>query len=136
MRVLFVCRGNIARSQMAMEFFNQLAGGGADSGGTGVAIDGQRIGERPGAKVTIDAMNELGIDMSNNISRQIHEADLPQYDKVVVLSEPAAIPKWLRSNKRSLIREFEDPRGQAIEKVRPIRDQIREYIAEFVATNN
>ena len=129
MKVLFVCRGNIGRSQMAMEFYNKLHGSGAESEGTIVEPDKQRLGDRPGARVVIEAMKELGIDMSDNISSQLAESTLKNYDKVIVMAEPETIPQWLRENPKTTIWNIEDPKGHEIEKVRVLRDQIANLVA-------
>ncbi len=131
MKILFVCRGNIGRSQMGMEFYNKLHGNGAESAGTIVEPDKQRLGDRPGARVVIEAMRELGIDMRNNISSQLTESRLKDYDKVIVMAEPETIPQWLRDNHKSIIWDIEDPKGHEIERVREIRNQIEALVTKL-----
>ncbi len=131
MRVLFVCRGNIGRSQMAMEFYNKLHGSGAESAGTVVEPNQQRLGDRPGARVAIEAMKELGIDMSENLSHQLNESDLNNYDRVIVMAEPETIPQWLRRSMKAKKWDVEDPKGHEIERVRELRDQIAKLVASL-----
>jgi protein-tyrosine-phosphatase len=128
MKVLFICRGNIGRSQMAEEFYNHIYPGQAKSAGTLVDTDNQRLGDRPGARVVIQAMKEVGFDMSRNTANQLTKELLAGFDKIVVTAEDDNIPAWLRSDPRSIVLDIEDPKGKPIERVRPIRDQLRELV--------
>lgn len=131
MKVLFVCRGNIGRSQMAEEFYNHIHPGQAESAGTLVDIDNQKLEDRPGARVVIQAMKEVGFDMSKNTASQLTK-DLPKdFDKIIVTAEDDNIPVWLKSDPRAIVLDIEDPKGRPIEQVRPIRDQIRELVASL-----
>lgn len=131
MKILFVCRGNIGRSQMAEEFYNNIHPGQARSAGTLVDIDNQRLEDRPGARVAIQAMKEVGFDMSRNTATQLTEDLAEGFDKIIVTAEDYNIPAWLKSDPRSTILDIEDPKGKPIEQVRPIRDQIRELVASL-----
>lgn len=131
MKVLFVCRSNVGRSQMAMEFYNQLCPGDATSAGTMVDIPGQKLKERGPAVEVVLAMKELGIDMSENIRRQLKPDMLTQYDKVVVLAEPESIPEYLRKAPNVEIWDVEDARGKTVEQAKVIRDQIKEKVEEL-----
>jgi protein-tyrosine-phosphatase len=53
MKVLFVCSGNIGRSQVAMEYFKRFTGNDASSAGTRVSIENEKIGDREDAQVVL-----------------------------------------------------------------------------------
>lgn len=131
MKILFVCRSNVARSQMAMEFYSQFYPGEAASAGTIVDVPGQVLSEREPAKRVLAAMKELEVDMSNNVRTQLNSAMLKDFDKVVVLAEPESIPDYLRDATNVEIWEVDDPRGKAIEQVRVIRDDIKKKVEEL-----
>lgn len=67
MKVLFVCRGNVGRSQMAAEFYNDLKPGDAASAGTTVDLPGQKLKHRSGANEVVSAMREKGLDVGENL---------------------------------------------------------------------
>jgi protein-tyrosine-phosphatase len=91
MDVLFVCRNNTGRSQVAMEFFRRLSSNKTSSGGTQVELPNLLVGERPGAVTTIQAMREYGIDMTSNKRVQLTEENIEGYDKIVVMAERSLI---------------------------------------------
>lgn len=101
MKVLFVCRQNVGRSQMAMSIFNKyIAGVHADSRGTIVQTEGLTL-EDFGAKNTLRVLqDEESIDGRQLKSLQLKESDLKDYDTIIVMSEPENTPQWLeRSTK-------------------------------------
>ncbi len=128
MKVMFVCRGNTGRSQVAMEYFKQLSNGKAASSGTIVDNPGQLLKDREGAKIVIQAMQEHGIDMSNNPRTQLTPDVLKDYDKIIVMAEPETIPAWLSGNPKVEVWNVLDIKDQPIEVARQLRDQIRSKV--------
>lgn len=110
MNVLFVCRANSGRSQIAMELYNLLHPAEAESAGTMVETPGQHLKDRPTAQIGISIMKEIGIDMSENIRTQVTPEMLSQYEKVVVLAEPEVIPSYMHTAPNVLFRYIEDIR--------------------------
>lgn len=100
MKVLFICRANVGRSQAAMELYNQLYPGNADSAGTIVDNPGERLIDRKGAVNIIEVMREDGIDMSDNTRKQLDISMVNQYDKLIVMAEKDTIPEWLKKSPR------------------------------------
>jgi arsenate reductase len=115
-RVLFVCLHNAGRSQMSKALFERAAAGRhqADSAGTTPA-------ERVHPEV-VEAMRELGVDLSEARPRRI-ERDMAEWADVVVTmgcgDECPYVP-----GKRYLDWDLPDPKGLPLEEVRAIRDEI------------
>lgn len=125
--ILFVCVENAGRSQMAEGFFNKFAPEGykAISAGT-----------KPVSQinlVAVDVMREVGIDISNQKSKDITENMMRNSTKIVNMGcmEKGACPTLLLHNVVDW--KTEDPKGKSIEKTREIRDQIEQRVMELVA---
>lgn len=124
-KVVFACVANAGRSQMAAAFFNTLA---AEARAHAVSA-----GTRPAAAVhpeVIDAMREAGIDLS---------AATPQYLSTDITKDAHIVITMGCGDECPLIpgveREewpLDDPKGQPIEAVRRIRDEIKERVAELI----
>ena len=102
-RVLFLCTGNSARSQMAEGLFRHLAGDRYDVYSAGT----HPIGLNPGA---VTAMQELGIDISAQRSKSIHEFTQQAFDYVITVCDRAkdSCPRWSHTE-RLVHWSFEDP---------------------------
>ncbi|MEX2256289.1 MAG: arsenate reductase ArsC [Acidimicrobiia bacterium] len=114
--VLFLCVHNAGRSQMALGWFNHLAGDRA------VAWSG---GSEPGNEVNpaaIAAMDEIGIDITGEYPKPWTEEIVEAADVVITMGCGDACP--LYPGKRYEDWELEDPAGQGVAAVRPIRDEI------------
>ena len=125
MKILFVCRANVGRSQAAMAFYNLKHPGKADSAGTLVDVPGEQLKQRGGAANIISVMNGYGVDMSEYMRRQIDEVVADGYDKIIVMAEPETIPKWLLTNDKTVLWAVSDPKGQSVERTREIAAGIK-----------
>jgi arsenate reductase (thioredoxin) len=118
--VLFLCTHNAGRSQMALGFFQHLAGDNA------VAWSG---GSEPGDQVNpaaIAAMNEVGIDIAAEFPKPWTDEVVRAADVVVTMGCGDACPVF--PGKRYLDWELDDPHGKNVEQVRPVRDQIEQKV--------
>ena len=113
-----------------MELFNRSHPGEAESAGTIVETPGQLLRDRAGANVIIDVMKEYGVDMSENVRRQLTPDMLNDYEKVVVLAEPSAIPVWLKGDNVTFW-EIEDTKGQPFATTKQIVQKIEKKVAEL-----
>jgi arsenate reductase len=122
-RVLFVCLHNAGRSQISEALFEREAGG---------RHEARSAGTTPGERVhpeVVEAMRELGIDLSRRVPRELSRADAEWADVVVTMGcgdECPYIP-----GKRYLDWELEDPRGRPLEEVRATREEIGRRVAEL-----
>ncbi len=123
--VLFLCVHNAGRSQMALGYFQHLAGDRA------VAWSG---GSEPGSEINpaaISAMAEVGIDITGEFPKPWTEEILRAADVVITMGCGDACPIY--PGKRYLDWELADPAGQALEDVRPIRDDIEARVRGLLA---
>jgi protein-tyrosine-phosphatase len=124
--VLFLCVHNAGRSQMALGWFEQLAGDRA------VAWSG---GSEPGNEVNpaaIAAMKEIGIDISAEFPKPWTDEIVQAADVVVTMGCGDACP--LFPGKRYEDWVLEDPDGMGVESVRPIRDEIGRRVRQLLNT--
>ena len=129
-RVLFLCTGNSARSQMAEALLPLIGGAHFEvcSGGT------HPVGLNPAA---IEAMRDLGVDISHYRSKHVNEFSSQQFDYVITLCDRAkeSCPVFPGTS-RLLHWSFEDPAAAAKAQRREIftrvRDEIAEKICQFI----
>ena len=122
--VLFLCVHNAGRSQMALGWFNHLAGGRA------VAWSG---GSEPASSVNpaaVAAMAEVGIDISQEFPKPWTDEIVRAADVVVTMGCGDACP--LFPGKRYEDWELADPAGHSLEGVRPIRDEIARRVRQLL----
>lgn len=130
-RVLILCTGNSARSQMAEGLLRHDAGDRFEVDSAGV----NPSHVRPEA---IAVMNEIGIDISRHRSKHVDEFAGQRFDYVLTVCDNAneSCPV-LPGQGRRLHRSFEDPAGtegterQRLAHFRRVRDEIREYLKSF-----
>jgi len=122
--VLFLCVHNAGRSQMALGWFNHLVGGRAIawSGGSEPVA-----GINPGV---LAAMAEAGIDISGEFSKPWTEEFVLAADVVITMGCGDACP--LLPGKHYEDWELDDPAGKTLEEIRPIRDEIRDRVANLI----
>ena len=122
-----VCVENAGRSQMAEGFFKKYAPDG---------IKTLSAGTKPVSQINpivVEAMKEVGIDISKQKSKELTDEMIRDSEKVVNMgcidknSCPTIfLPKVIEWN-------LKDPKGKSIEDVRMIRDEIEKRIKELVA---
>ncbi len=129
MRVLFVCRANVGRSQMAEVLFNKLTGLNSKSAGTKVDVEGQKIVDK-GLLVepVVRFMKKEGIDVSENTRTGLTPEMLENFDKVIVMAEPETIPDYLKNSSKTEFWEIEDPKGMDDEGYEKIISQLKKNI--------
>jgi arsenate reductase len=118
--VLFLCTHNAGRSQMALGFFQRLAGDAA------VAWSG---GSEPGDEVNaaaIEAMRERDIDISKEFPKPWTDEVVRAADVVITMGCGDACPVF--PGKRYEEWVLDDPHGMDLDQVRPVRDQIERRV--------
>ena len=123
--VLFLCVHNAGRSQMALGWFQHLAGDRAVgwSGGSEPADE-----VNPSA---VEAMREVGIDITGQKPKVLEYEVAQDSDVIITMGCGDACPVF--PGKRYEDWKLEDPAGQGVEAVRPIRDEIKTRIETLLA---
>ena len=123
--VMFVCVHNAGRSQMAQGFLQHLAGD---------RVEVRSSGTMPGDQVNpaaVEAMAELGIDISSATPKILTDEDVRASDYVITMGCGDKCPFY--PGKIYLDWVLEDPAGKGVESVRPIRDEIKILVENLVA---
>jgi arsenate reductase (thioredoxin) len=123
--VLFVCVHNAGRSQMAAGFLQHLAGDRVEVRSAG-SVPADQVNP-----VAVEAMREVGVDITAATPKVLTTEAVQASDVVVTMGCGDACPIF--PGKRYEDWALEDPAGQGIEAVRPIRDDIRRRVEALVA---
>ncbi|MEV8371061.1 arsenate reductase ArsC [Microbacterium sp. NPDC064584] len=122
--VLFVCVHNAGRSQMAAGYLRELAQGRIQVLSAGSAPKDQIN------PVAVEAMAEEGIDITGNTPKVLTVEAVKESDAVITMGCGDACPIF--PGKRYEDWELDDPAGQGIDAVRPIRDEIRRRVETLI----
>ena len=123
--VLFVCVHNAGRSQMAAAFLTRFGAG---------RVQVRSAGSAPASAVNpavVAAMREVGIDMSAEIPKILTTEAVQSSDVVITMGCGDACPYF--PGKRYLDWNLDDPAGQGVAAVRPIRDEIEQRVRSLLA---
>lgn len=124
--VLYVCVHNAGRSQMAAAYTRVLSGG---------DVEVRSAGSAPGDRVNpaaVEAMLEEGIDMSAEVPKILTTEAVRASDVCVTMGCGDTCPIF--PGKRDEDWVLDDPAGQGVDAVRPIRDEIRRRVEELIAS--
>lgn len=122
--VLFVCVQNAGRSQMAAGYLQHLAGD---------RVEVLSAGSQPADQVNpvaVAAMAEEGIDITRETPKLLTDAAVQESDVVVTMGCGDECPYY--PGKRYEDWELDDPAGQPIDVVRPVRDEIRRRVEALI----
>lgn len=126
-KVMFVCKKNSRRSQMA-EGFARILGEGKISL-TSSGLEASYVDPK-----TVEIMAEIGIDISNQTSQALSEFNPEDYDAVISLCGCGVNlpPEWVT---REVFEDWQldDPEGHGIETFRRVRDQVKQRVEKLIA---
>jgi arsenate reductase len=123
--VLFVCVHNAGRSQMAAAFLTHLSKG---------DVEVRSAGSAPADSINpavVEAMKEIGIDISHEVPKVLTTDAVIESDVVITMGCGDACPFF--PGKRYLDWKLNDPAGQGVASVRPIRDEIKALVEGLIA---
>jgi protein-tyrosine-phosphatase len=122
--VLFVCVHNAGRSQMAAAWLSHLAGD---------RVEVRSAGSAPADHVNpaaVEAMREVGIDITAETPKILTVDAVKASDVCITMGCGDTCPVF--PGKRYLDWTLEDPAGQGVEAVRPIRDEIKKLVEGLI----
>ncbi|WP_327001026.1 aquaporin [Dactylosporangium sp. NBC_01737] len=122
--VLFVCVHNAGRSQMAAGWLRHLAGD---------TVEVRSAGSEPASQlnpVVVEAMREVGIDITASTPRKLDYQTAEASDVLITMGCGDVCPVF--PGKRYVDWKLDDPAGQDIEAVRPIRDAIKARVEQLL----
>lgn len=124
--VLFACVHNAGRSQMAAAWFNKLS---HPSRARAISA-----GTEPGPSVhaeVAEAMKEVGLDLAGATPRRLDDELASTASLLVTMGCGEACPVLPGTERDDW--PLEDPKGKSVERVREIRDEIRDRVARLIA---
>ncbi len=121
MNILFVCTGNTCRSPMAEGYLKSLGKKGLKVKSRGLAANGLSASSN-----AVEVMNEIGLDISGHISKQLSKNDLEWAEKIICLSgsHKAYLEPYAKDKLLVLNGGISDPFGQSAAVYRECRDEI------------
>jgi arsenate reductase (thioredoxin) len=125
-KVMFVCKKNSRRSQMAEGFARTLGEG--KIGVTSSGLEGSHVDP-----ISVQVMSEIGIDISNQTSKPLSDFQAEDYNAVISLCGCGVnLPEeWVL---RDVFEDWqlEDPEGKDLDTFRRVRDQVKERVAKLI----
>jgi len=129
MKILFVCNGNVARSQEAEVFLNTLKNdeqSEAESGGINVKL------AKPIDPLVIEVMNEIGCDISKAQRKFVDEKMVENADLVISFKPKDELPDYLQVHNNIRYWNVADPQHQLVEFHRQVRDNVRIRVSDLI----
>ena len=144
MNILFVCRANVGRSQVAQVCFNKLSRHTADS--AGIAVDelivklhlrGRKLKDvtsiSRAAEYNLECIrNELGVDIADKERQQLTPQMVDEADLVVVIAEKEQWPDYLKEGGKIMFWDIPDGVGQDDAFVYDVFTQVRRKVEQLV----
>ena len=131
MKALFVCKGNVGRSQIAEGLFNKISKTHkAASAGTVAKDAGQKLSERASKNVRL--MKEIGIDISNNKVKKLDEGMIESVDRVIIFCSRKSWPKYLLDSNKVEYWRSKDTKYMSYKERREFRDATGKRIEKFL----
>lgn len=130
-KILFICSGNVGRSQMAEAFYNKFT---SDKNSISAGIDPltpKKYLKLP--QIVIDVMNEEGIDISMNQVKYLTQEMVDGVGQIIVMCDKKMCPMFLQNSKKVIYWKINDPYNTSIDNFRIIRDQIKNKVLKLIA---
>lgn len=139
MKVLFICQDNIGRSQVARAYFDQLSQHESDSAGMGVDehvarlnLPSSKIKELTGQRPAEYIRKEFGVDISDQVRKQLTPELVEEADRVIVINERERWPDYVVEGGKVVYWDIMDAYGRDDDSLLHIFAQVRKRVEELV----
>ena len=140
MNVLFVCRGNAGRSQMAEAVFNHMISSPHSSSSVGTKVfnkdgssaDGTILGQLLATEKVVSSLAAIDIDASKAVRTQITEELVNSADLVVNMAEKGTEPEYLAKHPNVIRWEVVDPKEMSFVGTQTVLDHIVQLVEKLV----
>lgn len=128
MIILFICKWNAGRSQIAEALFNKYSKSNkAISAGTHAAIySGTKLSDV--VRTVIKCMNEVGLNLSDKIQKPLTKQIVGEADRIIILTEKKDLPPYVLKSKKVTYWNVEDGAGKGYEFHVKMRNQIENLV--------
>ncbi len=134
MKILFICKSNFGRSQIAEMLFNSRSkkhtsiSAGTENG----RVIGHKLGDFPEHSNLFICMDEIGFDIRDKTSKLVTPDLIKKVDRIYVMAEKETWPDYLKESKKVIFWDIEDMCGQSLEDFRKGRNQISKLIDKLI----
>ena len=130
MKLLFVCYGNVARSQMAEAYYNKYTNStNAKSAGVGYGVRDRYT--HPASEV-VKVMFEEDIDVSKKIVKTVTKEMVDEAEKIIIMCDLDDCPNFVLDSGKVEHIPIPDPYGISIEYTRSVRDEIKRLVLDLI----
>lgn len=134
MKILFICKSNFGRSQIAEALFNHISNkhvaisAGIETG----RVTGHKLKEFPEHENLFVCMDEIGFELRNNIAKLLNTEMLNGVDIVISMINPELLPKLINKQYKIIYWDIKDMCGESLAIYRNTRDQIQKNVQNLV----
>ncbi|MBS3140575.1 low molecular weight phosphatase family protein [Candidatus Woesearchaeota archaeon] len=121
-KVLFICKGNIGRSQMARGLFDKLSNFKSEAAGVSSGSN-LKLGKYPGTENVIVCMKEEDIDVSEREIKQITPRMVEEAEIIIALTKE--VPDFVSRSNKVQFWNIDNPKGYDLNNTRKTRDEIK-----------
>jgi len=132
MKILFICKSNIGRSQMAEVFFNET-----NPEHKAISAGSHVKEEREGKVIStvtekiLTCMKELDLDVKDQIMNQVTSEMVDSVDKVVSITPKETLPDYLQNSSKLEVWGIPDAGGTDMEFHNKVRDMVKEKVSQL-----
>jgi protein-tyrosine-phosphatase len=129
MNILYICKANVGRSQMAEAFLNAYAlHHTSTSAGTHVFHrEGQKLDP-----IVIECMGMGRYDLSEKTRTQLTEDIYSRADIAVIMTNPELLPAYAQDDPKNIVWAIDDPKGKSLDDFCAARDEIRLSVLDLL----
>ena len=140
MKILFVCKYNVGRSQIAEAFLNKLSKK-HRAVSAGIKVETNfRFKDRykwpsKSIKFLMESMANIGYDLSSQETKQLTKEMVKKAGKIIVMCAKRILPSLLKSSPKVEYWRIQDGGGKSLKRINEIRDQIKKRVEELIKKN-